>query len=52
LWVPGAAGTVEAQQFCTNPSPSYAPFAGGTTVLIQDSYFTPPPTYDEDYACG
>jgi hypothetical protein len=51
LWVPGAAGTAQAQSFCTNPPAAYQPFAGGTTVLIQDSYTTPRPLYDEDYAC-
>ena len=51
LWVPGAAGPAQAQQFCTNPGPDYAPFAGGTTVLVQDSYTNPQPTWDEDYAC-
>jgi hypothetical protein len=51
LWIPGAAGTAQAQQFCTNPGPFYAPFAGGVTVLVQDSYTNPQPTWDEDYAC-
>ena len=51
LWIPGAAGVAQAQQFCTNPGPYYAPFAGGTTVLVQDSYTNPQPTWDEDYAC-
>ena len=51
LWIPGAAGVTQAQQFCTNPGPDYAPFAGGTTVLVQDSYTNPQPTWDEDYAC-
>jgi hypothetical protein len=65
LWVPGAedvnSGSFSATSFCTippqpvkqgDPVSDYAPFAGGTTVLVQYGYGNAPPhTYDEDYAC-
>ena len=65
LWVPGAgqlnSGPYSATSFCTippqpvdtsKPVSEYAPFAGGTTVLVQYGYgVNPQPPYDEDYAC-
>ena len=52
LWVPGATTVSDAQNMCTSPDPNHAPFAGGTTVLIQYGYGNVPAhTYDEDYAC-
>jgi hypothetical protein len=65
LWVPGAenvnSGSFSATSFCSippqpvkqgDPVSDYAPFAGGTTVLVQYGYGNVPAhTYDEDYAC-
>jgi hypothetical protein len=65
LWVPGAeavnGGSFSATSFCSipaqpvqpgNPTSDYAPFAGGTTVLVQYGYgVNPQPEFDEDYAC-
>ncbi|HET6966521.1 MAG TPA: hypothetical protein VFH58_17245 [Acidimicrobiales bacterium] len=52
LWVPGASTVSDAQNMCTNPDADHAPFAGGRTILIQYGYgVSPPPQWDQDYAC-
>ncbi len=55
LWVPGAlainTGSDSAYSICTDPAPDYAPFAGGTTILVQYGYDNPNRQFDLDYAC-
>ncbi|HET6874057.1 MAG TPA: hypothetical protein VFH70_04725 [Acidimicrobiales bacterium] len=61
LWIPGAGnisgGTYSATSFCAgNAGNLYAPFAGGTPVLVQygyvhNGYTGPALPWDQDYAC-
>jgi hypothetical protein len=61
LWIPGAGnistGTLSAVNICAGKAGNlYAPFAGGTPVLVQygyvgNGYTGPAVPWDQDYAC-
>ena len=55
LWEAGAyainSGPNSAYQMCVSPDADHAPFAGGSTVVVQYGYDDPNKQFDEDYAC-